>query len=281
MTLKLEQEEITQALSPRGLALALFGELCTDENRGPYRAVDLVGVLESAGVSAPAARAALDRFVLRGLLRRDKLGRGVSYQLTEAGEQVLAEGSARVHAKEPFQPNDSGWTIVTFSVPEGKRGLRHRLRAALTWAGFALLRDGVWIAAGDRDPAGALEALNPDFQSAEIVAFRARDLQAFPMSGRINSAWNLAEIRAAHDGFLERWGADQPCRPGVTPLAAMTLLVADWLALLREDPSLPAEYLGDCWPADKSHATYLACRARYAQEAAIEGYNLGLTSITA
>lgn len=261
-------------LSPRRLALALMGELFRDAVRGPYRAVDLVSVLQSAGVSAPAARAALDRFVVRGLLLRSKVRRGIHYELTPAGEDVLRNGAARVHAQAPFAPNGEGWTLVTFSVPEGDRGVRQKLRAALTWAGFALLRDGVWIAAGDRDPSRAFEALGSDFQAAEIVAFRARDLPAFSMRERVDGAWDLDAIRDAHLGFIERWGSVGECEPQETPLATRTLLVADWMALLRKDPSLPAELLGDEWPAALSHETYLTCREQYEEAAVREGAEL-------
>lgn len=249
---------------PRRLVLALIGELHRAGNSGPYRAVDLIGILETAGVSAPAARAALDRFVLRGLLARDRLGRGISYRLTPAGEQVILEGADRVHAEAPFAPSGEGWTIVTFSVPEGRRGLRHRLRSALTWAGFAPLRDGVWVAAGERDPVQALESLESDLETAGIVAFRAWDLAGFPMGERVGVAWDLGAIRAEHDRFLARWGDPDPGLRSAPPLAALTLLVADWLELLRSDPSLPAEYLGDDWPASRSHAVYLERRAELA-----------------
>lgn len=263
--------EAARPLNPRRLVLALLGELYRDHCAGPFRAVDLVCVLQAAGVSAPAARAALDRFVLRGLLLRDKSTRGVSYELTEAGEQLLAAGSARVHAVAPFEPQGAGWTIVTFSVPEGHRGLRHKLRAALTWAGFALLRDGVWIAAGERDIEVALDALSGEAEAAGIIAFRAHDLDAFPMAGRVHGTWDLQALRAAHEEFLERWGHPESAIPAASALAATTLLVADWLTLLRKDPRLPLEYLGDDWPAQRSHAAYLACRERFAEQAYTEG----------
>lgn len=255
---------------PRRLALALIGELHRAGDSGPYRAVDLIDVLEGAGVSAPAARAALDRFVLRGLLSRERAGRGVGYCLTPTGEQVIAEGGDRVHAAAPFAPVGEGWTLVTFSVPEGKRGLRHQLRSALTWAGFAPLRDGVWVAPGERDPVQALESLGPDLGTADIVAFRARDLAGFPMGDRVGDAWDLEAIRGEHERFLERWTEPGAALRSTAPLAALTLLVADWLELLRRDPSLPVEYLGEDWPAPRSFAVYTERRAELERRRAEE-----------
>lgn len=252
-----------RAPHPRRLVLALIGELHLAGDSGPYLAVTLIRILEDAGVSAPAARAALDRFVLRGLLSRERVGRGISYRLTPSGEQVITEGAGRVHADAPFTPLGEGWTIVTFSVPEGKRGLRHRLRSALTWSGFAPLRDGVWIAAGERDPVRTLNALGDDLDTADIVAFQARDLDGFPMLGRVGDAWDLDAVRAEHESFLKRWADLDSDLPSRDPLAAMALLVADWLELLRHDPRLPAKYLGADWPATHSHAAYLARRTEF------------------
>jgi phenylacetic acid degradation operon negative regulatory protein len=262
--------EAVRPPSPRRLVLALIGELYLGGSRGPYRAVDIVDVLRSAGVSASTARAALDRFVLRGLLDRRREGRGVTYSLTDAGEQVIADGSARVHAVAPFEPKGEGWTVVTFSVPEGKRGLRHQLRAVLNWAGFAPLRDGVWVASGERDLARMFEPLSSEFEVADIVAFRARDLPDFPMGDRIGAAWDLDAIRAAHAEFLSKWESPSSEQANTAPLATMTMLVSDWLALLRKDPSLPAEYLGDEWPAAHSHAAYRRCRAALQVDAEAE-----------
>lgn len=252
----------------RSLVLALIGELHLAGHMGPYRAVDLIGVLESAGVSAPAARAALDRLVVRGVLARERGGQGVCYRLTPNGGQVIVEGSARVHAIDPFAPSGDGWTLVTFSVPEGKRGLRRQLRSALTWAGFAPLRDGVWVAAGERDPLQALDALAPELRAADIAAFRAHELAGFSMAERVGIAWSLDTIRAEHERFLSHWRYPDPELSRCAPLAAMTLLVADWLELLRQDPSLPPEYLGTDWPAERSTEVYAARRAELSPAAA-------------
>lgn len=42
----------------------------------------------------------------------------------------------------------------------------------------------------------------------------------------------------------------------VDRLSMRTTLVADWLALLRVDPRLPGEFMGEQWPASRSLDTY-------------------------
>ena len=246
---------------PRRLLLALLGELL---ERGvgdaPLRAGVYLEVLEGAGVAGPTARATLDRMVVRDILTRARVGRGVGYGLAAHGRQVLLEASERVHSPYPFSPHGSGWTLVTFSVPEGQRTLRHRLRAALTWEGFAPVRDGLWVASGEVDLAGALGSLREELPSSSIVAFRADDLPDFPLAASMRKAWDLAEIRGAHERFLAAWEDPTMLAASVPPASALAMLVSDWLALLRADPRLPASLLASDWPAARSIDAYRARR---------------------
>ncbi|MEI3868661.1 PaaX family transcriptional regulator C-terminal domain-containing protein [Microbacterium sp. CCNWLW134] len=236
---------------PRQLLLAFFGEYVCDRYFEPLRASVLLSVLEGAGVAGPAVRTNLDRMVYSGLVERRRLGREIGFVLTAHGSDVLREASHRVHSPSPFAREGEGWTLVTFSVPEHQRTLRHRLRAALTWSGFAPLRDGLWIAPGEVDLAAALAAIIPDLKPGSVTAFAASQLEGFPMGEAVRTAWDIASIRRAHHEFLSQWDDDvDPDAPGA--LATRILLVADWLALLRADPALPAQYMDDDWPAERS-----------------------------
>jgi phenylacetic acid degradation operon negative regulatory protein len=240
---------------PRQLLLAFFGEFVCDRYFEPLRASVLIRALESAGVAASAVRTNLDRMVHSGLLERRRLGREIGFELTPHGSEVLREASGRVNGPAPFDPQGEGWTLVTFSVPEHLRDLRHRLRAALTWSGFAVLRDGLWIAPGAVDLAAALDAMIPDLPPASITAFSATELEGFPMAEAVRVAWDVERIREAHLEFIAHWDREDAASD-LPPVTARTLLVADWLALLRADPRLPRQYMGEDWPADRSAALF-------------------------
>ncbi|MCP2635703.1 PadR family transcriptional regulator [Microbacterium sp. HD4P20] len=240
---------------PRQLLLAFFGEYVCDRYFEPLRASVLIGALESAGVAASAVRTNLDRMVHSGLLDRRRLGREIGFELTAHGSEVLREASGRVNGSTPFEPQGEGWTLVTFSVPEHMRTLRHRLRAALTWSSFALLRDGLWIAPGSVDLATALAAIIPDLPPGSVNAFAASELDGFPMAEAVLTAWDIERIRDAHHEFIAHWERADAASD-LPPLTTRTLLVADWLALLRVDPRLPRQYMGEDWPADHSYELF-------------------------
>jgi phenylacetic acid degradation operon negative regulatory protein len=141
------------------LLLAFLGEVLLDGEIEEVPAAVLIGLLAELGIGEVATRTTLARMVERGLLHKSRSGRQVAFRYTPACERILRDAQVRVLAADPFAPVGSGWTLVTFSVPESRRDVRHRVRATLTWSGFGLLRDGLWIAPGIVDISAMLGTL--------------------------------------------------------------------------------------------------------------------------
>ena len=250
---------------PRQLVLALLGEFVIDGDPHPIPASAFIEVLDAAGIAAPATRATLDRMEQRGLITRKRRGREVVFSPTPTGVTVLREATERVRDPHPFHAPMGSWTLVTFSLPEELRGLRSRLRSTLTWEGFAPLRDGLWVAPGEVDLGAALEAMRADLPAGSILAFQGRELPGFSMADSVRSAWDVEAIRAEHLAFIDTWST--LTEETSSALVTRTMLVADWLALLRADPRLPSELLDDEWPADRSLALYRELRAQTTEPA--------------
>lgn len=262
---------------PEQLVLAFLGELVVDRDLGPLPAAALIAVLGELEVGEAATRATLARMASRGLLEPVRTGRAVSYLLTSVSERVLREARGRVFADDPFAPHGSGWTLVSFSVPESRRDVRHRVRAQLAWAGFGLLRDGLWIAPGDVDVAEALADVRDDdgagcgggHDDLELAAFRAVEVPGFSVARSVGSVWGLGEIEARHRRFQARW-AEPPEEEPARALPDLTALVADWLDLLRAVPRLPHEHLPADWPGPRSVAAFRRQHAALAPPARAE-----------
>ncbi len=222
----------------------------------PVPASVLIDVLDGAGIAGPTTRASLDRMRERGLLGRVRRGREIGFQLTDRAKDVLNEAAERIERADPFAPRGAGWTLVTFSVAERHRSLRHQLRASLTWAGFAPLRDGLWVAPGAVDLASALGPLHEDLPSGTVQAFRAAEIEGYEMGDAVAAAWQIDEIRSEHESFLREWEDTGDYGGRMPALTTRTALVADWLALLRADPGLPPGYLGPQWPAERSVSVF-------------------------
>src|SRR5690554_2634384 len=260
--------EVAPRRRPEQLLLAFFGELVVDKGVEAVPAAVLLEVLEELELAPTATRATLARMVARGLLGKRPSGRSVSYLLAPEGERVLREARDRVFADEPFAPEGSGWTLVTFSIPEARRDVRHRVRARLTWAGFGLVRDGLWIAPGEVDVARALDGLPEEDAELDLLAFRAEEVPGFPVAESLAGAWDLEAIRERHESFQAAW-AETEVDAGHA-LRDLTALVADWLDLLRAAPRLPVAHLGTSWPSARSVETFRRLHRGLAPRARVE-----------
>ncbi|UZN03739.1 PaaX family transcriptional regulator C-terminal domain-containing protein [Cellulomonas sp. S1-8] len=267
----LERGRATVRRRPEQLLLAFTGELMVAGGAGPLPASVLIAVLGDLGVGEAATRAALTRMTARRLLAPVRAGRTVSYVLTPESVRVLGEARDRVFDDDPFAPRGTGWTLVSFSVPESRRDVRHRVRAQLTWAGFGLLRDGLWIAPGEVDVARALGGVHDDGRDddeLELLAFRAHEVPGFSAARSVRTAWRLEAMRARHEQFQDRWQGAEPDAAGA--LRDVTALVADWLDLLRAVPRLPPEHLAPDWPAARSVEAFRRLHAALAGPARAE-----------
>lgn len=263
------ESEPTRNRQPKRLILSFLGEFMGQDWDSPVRTGVFLDVLHGAGVAAPAARATLDRLVRGGVLTRERHGRHLEFSLTSAGRKMLAEATDRVRGPAPFHPNGDGWTLITFSLPEELRTLRGRLRSTLTWHGFAPLRDGLWLASGRPALATAIEPLQTELPEGAVMAFHAQELDGFPIASSVRDAWDIEGIRGAHEAFIETW-RDVAVNDSSSAMVVRTILVADWLELLRADPRLPPEFMDARWPAPDSFALYRRLRAELAPRSEAE-----------
>lgn len=253
--------------SPKQLLFAVLAEQIVLDVRVPVLASTYVSILSLAGVKPATTRAKLDRLVVEGYLVRAKDGRGVQYALTSLGFDTLRTVLNRMQDPDPFEPRGSGWTLVTFTVPEHQRAVRQRLRAALTWEGFVPVRDGLWVAPGEAELDEVLEPMNSELSDSSVIAFRAHDLPKYSLTPLARSAWNLEGALDAHRRFASLWGESVPADHTASPLSELLFLGADWYALLRADPRLPAELLDKGWPSARSTQIYRARRQQLADAA--------------
>jgi DNA-binding transcriptional regulator PaaX len=243
---------------PQQLLLSFLGALILDHDVPSIGSRIFLHLLGDLGVAEAAGRATLARMTRKGLLERRQVGRTARYELTEGGADTLRQAKVRVLSPAPFAHPEGGWTLLSYSMPESRRDLRHQIRARLSWAGFGGLRDGLWIAPGHVDVSQVLAGDVFDGLGELAEAFHAQPTSGTDLARLIHRAWDVPAIRSEHERFLAAWEPDDAAEG--RPLSRLTLLGADWLQLLRTDPGLPAEHLSNDWPAERSAQVY---RKRY------------------
>jgi phenylacetic acid degradation operon negative regulatory protein len=156
-----------------------------------------------------------------------------------------------------------------------ERSRRDRLRAGLTFLGYAQLDDGTWI--GPRwseEVDGLLEV-----EGVRAERFTAR--HDGDSLGLVRRAWDVEGLARAYS----RWYADAEelvSAAGPEPdeeqaFATRSRLVHEWRKFLFLDPGLPRELLPGDWPGDRA-ADYFDTESERLLPAAVRFVDSCLTS---
>jgi phenylacetic acid degradation operon negative regulatory protein len=238
---------------PQAILLTFLGGYLL--GRGVHVATSsLVDVLGRAGVSEHATRSTVSRMARREQLHRVRRGRQVYVGPTPTTREVLRDGEARIWRTDVVNTQwDGSWTLLSFSLPDAWARERHLLRARLTWAGFAPLQGGLWVAPGEVDVVALADGLGLD---GRLRAFSARALAPTDVDALVRDAWDLPAVAARYAAFRARWGEPATRPPLPDPLSAQLVLQTDWLQAIRRDPRLPRRHLPPDWPAEPAHALF-------------------------
>jgi phenylacetic acid degradation operon negative regulatory protein len=252
--------------SARSLLLTVLGEfaLPRDEPVWTSTVLDALGRLE---VEQRASRQALARTSAEGLLVSERHGRRTAWTLTDRGTHLLAEGTRRIYGfmRRPHAW-DGRWLVLTVSIPETQRRLRHRLRTRLTWLGLGSPSSGMWI--------------SPDADMAEEVGRVVEELelagQSFAWVGPtagigdearlVEAAWDLADVEKRYLQFLDAFDGRR-VTTAAEAFAAQVELVQTWRRFPFLDPDLPRELLGHDWPGPRAAAIFHDRHAQWHRQA--------------
>jgi phenylacetic acid degradation operon negative regulatory protein len=241
--------------SARSLLTTVLGEYVLPAGE-PVWTSTLVDVLALFDVEEKAARQALARTAGEGWLSSDRVGRRVRWRLSEPGRRLLAEGAQRIYGFGSGDRDwDGRWLVLLVSVPEAMRDLRHKVRTRLSWAGFGSPTAGVWITPHPGAEADAKHILDELDLSAQAMSFLANYGALGHERDMVASAWNLTEVAARYEAFIDEFRAMDPDSPDAT-LRAQTMLVHEWRRFPFLDPQLPSELLPPKWSGTTATALF-------------------------
>lgn len=238
-------------VNARSALFDLFGDhLRQRGGRAPVAA--LVRLLAPLGIAAPAVRTAVSRMVRQGWLEPERLPEGPGYALTPRAVRRLDDSAARIYRTQ--DPSwDGAWHLVVTDLP-GDRSGRDRLRAGLTFLGYAQLDDATWVGPRWSTEVDAL---------LEVEGVRAERFTARhdgDSVGLVRRAWDVEGLARSYTRWLadaERLvGAAGPEPDDEQAFAARSRLVHEWRKFLFLDPGLPRELLPGDWPGDKAAAFF-------------------------
>lgn len=234
-------------MNARSALFDLYGDhLRSRGGRAPV--AGLVRLLAPLGVAAPAVRTAVSRMVRQGWLEPVRLAGGPGYALTPRAVRRLDDSAARIY-RTRRDDWDGTWYLAVTALP-GERSRRDRLRAGLSFLGFAQLDDATWIGPRWSEEVDALL----EVEGVRAERFRAR--HDGDSLGLVRRAWDVEGLGRAYG----RWLADAETlvtEAGPEPddeqaFATRSRLVHEWRKFLFLDPGLPRTLLPTDWPGDKA-----------------------------
>lgn len=217
---------------------------------------DIIELLADLGMESAGVRSVISRLKRRGILVSGKSNNQAAYALAPAMEQVFVEGDQRIFNPQRANAADP-WLLVSFSVPESKRNLRHQLRNVLGAFGFGSISSGLWIAPNHVEEAFLRELQRRDFTRFTKL-FRANMIGEEDMSENIRLWWDLDSIAASYSQFIHRYSdplTQQDCNQQA--FSKHLALVTDWRRLPYLDPGLPLEFLPADWPGRIAEKLFL------------------------
>lgn len=207
----------------------------------------LVRLLAPLEIAAPAVRTAVSRMVRQGWLHPARMPTGPGYGLTPKGVRRLDEAAARIY-RTGRRDWDGHFDLVLLDLPP-QRGERSRLAANLSFLGYGAIDASTWVSPREADELDTL------LDEAGVRYERFRASHAAGTAGAvalIRRAWDLGELGAAYERFVERLtpvvAPTGPATPDEQAYAARFRLVHAWRTFLFRDPQLPPVLLPDQWP---------------------------------
>lgn len=230
---------------------------------GWISASDLVRFAGRLGIPPAQARTGFTRLKQKGLLLAAREG-GIGYRLNPAAIPMLERGDRRIFDVRQMAVGDP-WCLLSFSIPETRRDLRHQLRRRLQWIGCGMVSPALWICPGYLQD--EVEDILAELDARESATlFRTQTPQvAGSLAAAVAGWWDLAALRTEHELFQESIVA----LPDAVsePFAAYVRLIDAWRVLPYRDPGLPAQLLPPDWPGQRSFDAHARLSAQLAAPA--------------
>lgn len=217
----------------------------------------LIKLLALFGISEQATRTTVSRMTQRGWLAPERSGNTSHYIFTAKAQQLIQEGKARIfNVPRAAERWNYDWHLVTYFIPEERRTARDQFRRELSWLGYGILTNTVWIS--PRNQQHTIETLAARLKIREFVqTFSAQSEGFMSCEQLVARCWNLSALNADYCDFIARHAPaaafyrlqfDANQAPDASEcFARRVLLIHQYRKFPYRDPYLPVELLPRDW----------------------------------
>jgi phenylacetic acid degradation operon negative regulatory protein len=184
---------------------------------------------------------------LAALLKEGCVEKGVShdesptYRLTEAGFSALS-------LEFPFfrflrSTWDKKWRVISYEIPESKRELRDRLRREMQGWGLGPWHRSFWLT--PHPITSTLQSIISGKQEEQYIqAFESEHVFG-DRENLIEKVWGKAQLDKKYRELFKKWHAI--LSGDGEKMDKFIHVVKEYITILREDPGLPRELIGEGW----------------------------------
>lgn len=249
-------------LHPRSLLFTLYGDYVRPLGQDGVRVGALVRLAAELGVGDNALRSALSRITREGWLLARRNGGSPRYGLSARGHELIEEGTQRIYGRHRAAW-DGRWLLVSYSLPEPRRGQRDRLRQGLSFLGLGSLGNGLFVTPHDlREPVRDL--IRRCGVEADVTMHHGTLEWPADAAQVVARAWDLERLGARYEEFLTRLNRDRRDMDTPSDCEAFRrrfLLTHEFRRFPFSDPDLPDALLPPNWVGAAARAAFLEYNA--------------------
>src|SRR5215471_10625303 len=249
-------------LNPRSMLFTLYGDYVHPLSHEEARVGALVRLAAELGVTDNALRSALSRMTREGWLAARRDGGPPRYRLSERGEELIEEGTRRIYGHRAAW--DGRWLLVSYSLPEPRRGQRDRLRQGLSFLGLGSLGNGLFVTPHDLR-VQIRDVIRRHRVEAHVTVHHGTLEWPTDPAQVVARAWDLEPLAARYAEFLRRVRTDLAAAEGLDDRTAFEkrfLLTHEFRRFPFSDPDLPDVLLPAGWVGTAARESFLDENAR-------------------
>ncbi|MFY9927648.1 MAG: PaaX family transcriptional regulator C-terminal domain-containing protein [Streptosporangiaceae bacterium] len=258
----------TRGPSARAMLFTVLGEYLRDQGSAAWTNT-LVVALGELGFAEAGARRALSRAAAADWLTAQRHGRRIRWSLTPTAVRHFAESAVEAYQRRrQVESWDGKWLVLTTSVPESQRALRHTLRTQLRWAGFGPLGQGVWVSPARRSRHQVVPLLKELGLASSTVSFLG---ELGPVGSEyevVHDAWDLGGLSHDYRDFVRQLAHLPEDGTPRDLFVRLTAIVHGWRQFILKDPALPGELLPAGWIGHQARALFYERHDRWFPAAA-------------
>src|SRR6266702_4842903 len=255
-------------LNPRSLLFTLYGDYVRPLGQEGVRVGALVRLAAELGVTGNALRSALSRMTREGWLAAHRNGGPPRYRLSPRGQDLIAEGTRRIYGHHRAAW-DGRWLLVSYSLPEPRRGQRDRFRQGLSFLGLGSLGNGLFVSPNAlRRP--VRELIRRCGVEGEVTMHHGTLEWPSDPAQLVARAWDLDRLGARYAEFLRRTRLDLAGAPAPDDREAFRrrfLLTHEFRRFPFSDPDLPDVLLPPGWVGSAARDAFLQYHRRLRRRA--------------